>query len=88
MRTQRHTGVNDMEQIAECIDKLSGLITGLVNMKIDPEIHVSAMKESLPEIYVLLKEGYLEEGGVDYWEDSPNQDWEIIAENALNNGDK
>ena len=72
-----------MEQIAQCIDRLDTLITGMVNVKNDPETIISVLKDILPEIFVLLKEGYLEEGGIDYWEDSPKPDWEIIAEKTV-----
>ena len=56
------------ELVVETIDRLNNLIAAMT-LPMPAEIHLKALKESLPEIRDGLKEAYLDAGGEDHWID-------------------
>jgi hypothetical protein len=59
-----------MDQIAEQIDRLENLIAGL-DLPMPASVHLSCLRESLPELTADLKAAFIAAGGDDYWEFHP-----------------
>lgn len=59
-----------MDAIAEQIDKLDNLVCALV-LPMPANLHVQALRESLPDVVDSLKAAYLEAGGENHWEHHP-----------------
>lgn len=55
------------EKLGEAIDTVENLAIAL-NMPIPDAIHVQALRNSLPEVVILLKEGFIETTGENPWE--------------------
>lgn len=55
-----------LEDIALQVDRIDNLLAAM-SMPIDNSIHVTALKESLPEMKSKLKQAYFELGGDDVW---------------------
>jgi hypothetical protein len=58
---------NSLDSIAEIISSLENL-TVAMGMKVPAQIHLEALKETIPEIREKLLKAYLEAGGENYWE--------------------
>ena len=54
------------EEFGLCIDTLDNLICALT-MPIRSELHIEAMRQSLPELKGRIKQVYFELGGEDVW---------------------
>lgn len=57
----------NFDKIGEVADTLDNLIAAM-SLPIPPEIHLKALKESLPEASKKLKEAYIAETGGDPWD--------------------
>lgn len=55
-----------MEEIAEIVDELENLIA-VMNLPMNPEQHLKALKYEIPAIRNRLKKAYLAAGGEDVW---------------------
>lgn len=52
--------------IAEQLDRIDNLLAAMA-MPIPAQVHLSALKESLPDMQAQLKQAYFELGGEDVW---------------------
>lgn len=57
-----------MDEIAEVIETLDMLISAM-SIPMPPEIHLKALRESLPDVRERLFEAYLSLGGEDHWDE-------------------
>jgi len=55
-----------MDEIAEVIETLDNLVAAL-SLQMPAEIHLVALRESLPEVRDRLRTAYLNLGGEDHW---------------------
>lgn len=56
-----------MDEIAEIIERLDNISSALT-LPMPDHIHVTALRESIPEIKADLKKAYLDLGGINHWE--------------------
>lgn len=59
-----------LDAIAEQIDRLDNLAAAL-DLPMPATVHVSALRESLPELIAELKANFIAAGGDNYWEFHP-----------------
>ena len=57
-----------MDEIAEIIERLDNISASL-SLPVPDQIHVAALRESLPEIRDELKSAYIDIGGIDHWKE-------------------
>ena len=55
-----------MDKIAKIIDRLDNIVAAM-SMPTPADIHLKALRQSIPEVKHELKEAYLELGGEDHW---------------------
>jgi len=55
-----------LEDIALQVDRIDSLLAA-ISLPVDNSIHITALKELLPEMKGILKKAYFELGGEDVW---------------------
>jgi len=55
-----------LEELAQCVDTVDNLVSAMA-ISVPAEIHLSALKESLPDLKGRIKQVYFELGGNDVW---------------------
>jgi hypothetical protein len=60
---------DNMDQIGQVSDSIENLLFSL-NLPIPPELHLKALKESLPELKKKLREAVIAETGENPWDEA------------------
>lgn len=55
-----------MDELSELVERIDNLIVAMT-LPVPAEIHLSALRESLPEIRDELRSVYFKMGGTDHW---------------------